>query len=85
MKKCAFYQTPIGRIGLAENGSAITDLIFENQEPPVDWDAEETPLLKKAARQLCRTVKPFEWVFVLVCPPFHTGGKLCRGGQWYLY
>lgn len=52
MKKCAFYQTPIGRIGLAENGSAITDLIFENHESPVAWDAEETPLLKKAAQQL---------------------------------
>ena len=52
MKKCAFYKTPIGKIGIAENGSAITDLIFENHEPPVDWDVEETPLLKKAARQL---------------------------------
>lgn len=45
-----YYDTPVGRLGIAENGSAITHVLFEG------WDIEaqerETPGIAKAAQQL---------------------------------
>lgn len=47
-----FYQTEIGRIGISENGAAITHLYFEHETIPDDAQEKETPLLKQAAGQL---------------------------------
>jgi methylated-DNA-[protein]-cysteine S-methyltransferase len=47
-----FYETEIGRIGIAENGSAVTNLWFECEDTPTDAVVQETDLLRKAAGQL---------------------------------
>lgn len=57
MRSICFYDTSIGRIGIAENGEAITDLWFADKVDPSKVNLQqakmgETPLLKKAAAQL---------------------------------
>ncbi len=47
-----FYQTDIGRVAVAENGTAITQLYFEGEAAPADAVVTETELLKEAGRQL---------------------------------
>lgn len=50
-----FYQTVLGRIGITENGTAITSVFYcrsdETEDIP-DTIIEETPLLKEAVGQL---------------------------------
>jgi len=52
MKNIFFYQTDIGKIGIAENGTAIINLCFENEKAPEDAVVLETELLKEAGSQL---------------------------------
>lgn len=52
MKHLFYYQTDIGRIAVAENGSAVTNLYFQGEEIPSDAVTGETELLKEAGRQL---------------------------------
>ncbi|AHM55964.1 methylated-DNA--protein-cysteine methyltransferase Ogt [Peptoclostridium acidaminophilum DSM 3953] len=52
MKKVFFYDTAIGRIGIAENGAGITDLFFDEVDMPKGSVLEETELLKETAKQL---------------------------------
>lgn len=52
MKNVFFYQTSIGKIGIADNGSAITNLFFDGAKVSQDINVEETALIKKAAAQL---------------------------------
>ncbi len=57
MKSICFYDTNNGRIGIAENGKAITDLWFADKSDSCkvnlqQAEAGETPLLKEAAAQL---------------------------------
>lgn len=52
MKKVFFYDTPIGRIGIAENGKGITDVFFDAADTPKDSVLEETELLNEAGKQL---------------------------------
>ena len=52
MKNLFFYDTGIGRIGIAENDSAITDLFFEKEKAPGNCVILETPLIKRAVTQL---------------------------------
>lgn len=48
-----FYETPIGKIGVAENGTAITHLYLKNDAVPADAHVlRETELLAKAGKQL---------------------------------
>lgn len=47
-----FYNTPIGRVGLSENGMAITGVYFEGKTIPPGFEIVETELLKKAGIQL---------------------------------
>ena len=51
MKNVFFYQTPIGKIGIAENGAAIINAYF-NELILQDAAVHETALLKEAGRQL---------------------------------
>jgi methylated-DNA-[protein]-cysteine S-methyltransferase len=46
-----YYQTQIGKIGIAQEGGFITRLAFEG-ESLGDIEIKETPLIKEAARQL---------------------------------
>jgi methylated-DNA-[protein]-cysteine S-methyltransferase len=52
MKNIFFYQTDIGEIGIAENGTEITNLYFSGKVPPQDATIKETALLKEAGAQL---------------------------------
>lgn len=47
-----FYKTSIGRIGIAERGSGITNLYFPKDEIPDEVKVHETPILREAAEQL---------------------------------
>jgi methylated-DNA-[protein]-cysteine S-methyltransferase len=47
-----FYQTAIGKIGIAEDNGNVTNLFFENDPLPKNVEIEETKLIKKAAKQL---------------------------------
>ncbi|MDD2621106.1 MAG: methylated-DNA--[protein]-cysteine S-methyltransferase [Syntrophomonadaceae bacterium] len=47
-----FYPTSIGKIGIAENGDSITNLIFQGEPLPHDAIILETEILKEASRQL---------------------------------
>jgi len=48
MKKLYFYQTGIGKIGIAENQGSITDIFFGSEKVPRDILLEETSLLREA-------------------------------------
>ena len=52
MNYCFFYQTDFGKIGIAENGAAITQLYFAGESMPGDSIEQETALLKEAGSQL---------------------------------
>ena len=52
MKALYIYQTPIGSLGIVENGKALTHLFFEGEHGPTDAVVEETALLQEANRQL---------------------------------
>lgn len=52
MKKAFYYQTPLGEIGLAENGRALTNVFFGNSVRPKEFVLEETPLLRRGAMEL---------------------------------
>lgn len=52
MKNILFYDTIIGRMGIAENGIAITDIFFEKDNKINDGLTKETELLKKTITQI---------------------------------
>ncbi len=52
MKNIFFYSTSIGKIGIADNGEAITNLYFEGEKSPQDVKVKETELIMEAAAQL---------------------------------
>lgn len=74
-----FYETHIGTIGIADNGSAITDIYFSKDEIPNDIEIRETPLIKKTAEQLeeyfAGTRKSFDI-------PFEAGGTEFQKSVW---
>jgi len=52
MKYVWYYDTSIGRVGIAEEDGAITDLFFPQEGRPPQGEESETPTLQEAARQL---------------------------------
>ncbi len=48
----SFQRTPIGRIGIAESGGAITNLCFEHYPVPDGAEPGDSELLREAFRQL---------------------------------
>ncbi len=50
--KVAFRETPLGRMGMGEEGGRITNLWFEGSEVPAGAAEEETEVLTEAHRQL---------------------------------
>lgn len=51
MEKIFFYDTPIGKIGIAEEDGALTRLSFLT-EPPAGTALEETPLIARCKAEL---------------------------------
>lgn len=51
MEKLFFYDTPIGKIGIAEEDGALTQLTFRT-ELPAGIVLEETPLIAQCRQQL---------------------------------
>jgi len=48
-----YYESAIGKIGIAEQDNKITNLFFEKEDAPSgEFTQKETPLLKEAAKQL---------------------------------
>ncbi|KUO75502.1 MAG: cysteine methyltransferase [Clostridia bacterium BRH_c25] len=47
-----FYESAIGKIGIAEKAGRITNVYFTDDKVPKDMQLCETTLLKEAARQL---------------------------------
>lgn len=57
MRNIYFYDTRLGRIGIADNGmsggeDAITHLCFQGSPVPEGYCEKETPVIKEAGRQL---------------------------------
>lgn len=53
MKNIFYYQTPIGKIGIAESDNQITDLYFESNTILAEkYNVKETDILKEANKQL---------------------------------
>lgn len=50
--KIFFYQTAIGKIGIAEENNNITNLFFETDALSKNIEIEESKTIKEAARQL---------------------------------
>lgn len=53
MKKVFYYETQIGKIGIAEEKGFITNLYFMNMKQPLNAKQFETDILKEAYVQLC--------------------------------
>lgn len=53
MRSIYYYNTEIGKIGIAEKGGLITDILFIDPTAlQNDYNFGETPVIKKAAKQL---------------------------------
>lgn len=52
MKSKWHYDFPIGPIWIAEENGVITYITFDDDRRTTDFDSKETPLIKKAAKQL---------------------------------
>ncbi len=57
MKSVYYYQTDLGIIGIADDGEAITEVFFANDESQDDTPQKETRLIQQAARQLIEYLK----------------------------
>lgn len=52
MKNIIFITSDIGTIGIAEENGKISNLCFNNDQPPADAVENETSILKEASHQL---------------------------------
>ncbi len=51
-KHTFFYNTPVGKIAIQDNGSAITNIDFYGDIVNEDFNIKETKLIKETAKQL---------------------------------
>lgn len=69
MKNIFFYNTILGKVGIVDNGSAITNLYFNKDNIDEDMILNETELIKKAFTQLeeylCKNRRDFD---IPICP-----------------
>lgn len=56
MKYLYYYNTPIGKIGLAEEHGLLTNLCFINMKAPLSARVKETETLRNAYEQLCEFI-----------------------------
>jgi methylated-DNA-[protein]-cysteine S-methyltransferase len=52
MKNLFYYESPLGKIGIAEEDGVVTNLFFEKETAPKEAELLETDLLKEVHRQL---------------------------------
>ncbi len=52
MKRAFFYNSPFGRLGIAEEDDALSNIFFKNTVVPKSYALSESPLLKETAQQL---------------------------------
>lgn len=52
MKQILYTESPFGTVGIAEDGKGICALFFLRGEKPEGYTEAETPLLRRAAREL---------------------------------
>ena len=68
MESVFFYDSAIGKIGIAEDGSAVTNIFFESEEE-VNFEIKETPLIKEAHKQFEEYINGKRKFFDLpICP-----------------
>ncbi len=67
-----FYDTWLGRIGIADNGSAITEVFFDDGSMPAGATRQETPLIKQAGAQLDEYFRGARETFDLPLAPVGT-------------
>ncbi|MBP2639900.1 MAG: cysteine methyltransferase [Firmicutes bacterium] len=79
MKSIFFYQTVIGKIGIADNGEAIIQLTFDDGKIPVDALVKETPLIKEAAQQIKEYLSGKRKVFDI---PIAANGTVFQQNVW---
>ncbi|WP_324825533.1 methylated-DNA--[protein]-cysteine S-methyltransferase [Sinanaerobacter sp. ZZT-01] len=79
MKHLFFYETELGIIGFAENGRAITNVIFGKHFNNTDYEEVETPLLKEAAKQLNEYLAKERELFDL---PYTAAGTPFQHSVW---
>lgn len=72
MKNIFFYQTAIGKIGIAESKNAITNLFFQGESIPKDAVLNETFILKEAGQQLYSYFLGKQKAFTLPLAPVGT-------------
>ena len=52
MKAIFYYDTPIGKIGIAETDGAISHILFDGEKASSDFEIKETKVIKSTAKQL---------------------------------
>ena len=57
MKAIYYYDTPIGKIGIAETDGAISHILFDGETISSDFEEKETKTIKLAAKQLLEYFK----------------------------
>lgn len=76
MKNICFYQTEIGKIGIADDNEFITDVVLAGEEEPFNAMIKETPLNKEAAAQIKEYLKGSRKDFDLPLKPQGTDFQL---------
>jgi len=67
MKSIFYYDTEIGKIGIGEDGHAITYVFFECED--VEGEVKETPLIREAYRQISEYLKGERKIFSVPISP----------------
>ena len=78
MKNAFFYDTEIGAITIAENGTEVTDIYFGKEISP-DFDVKETQLIRDTYVQICEYLKGERKTFDV---PLFTGGTDFQKRVW---
>lgn len=79
MKQGLFVDTPLGRVGLAEQDGAITNLFFQGTVQPESYELGSTPLLERARLQLLEYLAGRRQSFDL---PLEPQGTLFQRQVW---
>lgn len=77
-----YYETQIGKIGIADNGKAITHIFFAGVDAPKNAERflnNETPLIREGAKQLFGYLKGDRKIFDL---PLETEGTPFQIAAW---
>ncbi|MDR2756196.1 MAG: methylated-DNA--[protein]-cysteine S-methyltransferase [Planctomycetaceae bacterium] len=76
IKSLSYFETSIGRLGLVENGEAVTNIFFRSEKAPPNTKEHLTPLLRRAVRQIKEYLNGQRTVFDLPLKPEGTDFQL---------